>query len=344
MRTNTDAPLARGQYSHAQRRGSDHACRCAMNFPRAKEFSRLLRNLRAERDSAVLYDTLAELEPDPRQRSVYHHLASAERQHAAFWEARLAGAGQAIPHFRPSLRTALLALLARHLGIGFIVPSVITREMKDRDDYTRQDDARAAGLAQEEHAHAAALRPKSDGALGNTLRAAVLGANDGLTSNFCLLMGVAGGGGSARTLLLTGIAGLVAGAGSMALGEWLSVTNAREFALSQVDRDMGMQAPDASHPSVALAGNAASVAGWSFLLFALGALLPLLPVGLLPTSLRVPGSIALSVAALFALGLATSLFNARSPLFSGLRQVAIGAAAAAVTYVVGRLFGFLMGG
>ena len=62
------------------------------------------------------------------------------------------------------------------------------------------------------------------------MRAAVLGANDGLVSNFCLIMGVAGAGTPNKIILLIGLAGLIAGACSMAVGEWLSVTNAREFA------------------------------------------------------------------------------------------------------------------
>jgi vacuolar iron transporter family protein len=316
----------------------------AMNRLSDSELSRLLRNLRAEHDSAALYEALAVLERDPLQRRVYHGLACGERRHAAFWEARLAEAGQPVPHFRRSARTRLLSFLARYLGIGFIVPSVIAREMKDRDKYAGQDDARTAGLAREEHGHAALLRVRADGALGNNLRAAVLGANDGLTSNFCLMMGVAGGGASASTLLLAGVAGLIGGACSMALGEWLSVTNARELALSQVERDMDSLKPDPSHPSVLSAGNASSVAATSFLLFALGALVPLLPVGLLAGTLRIEGSIAASIAGLFILGVATSLFNARSPLFSGFRQVVIGTTAGAITYLGGRALGLLMGG
>jgi VIT1/CCC1 family predicted Fe2+/Mn2+ transporter len=69
------------------------------------------------------------------------------------------------------------------------------------------------------------------------LRAAVLGPSDGLVSNLCLVMGVAGAGKTPLSLLLTGVAGLIAGAGSMALGEWLSVTNAREFARSQTAQE-----------------------------------------------------------------------------------------------------------
>ncbi|HEY1873242.1 MAG TPA: VIT1/CCC1 family protein [Steroidobacteraceae bacterium] len=308
-----------------------------------EEPARLLRNWRDELDSAALYTAFAQLERDPHQRNVYEELASAEWRHASFWRGRLREAGAAIPEFRPALRTRILIQLARRLGIGFIVPSVIAREMKDRDAYADQDDARAAGLVRDEHSHAAALRRGSDGGLGNNLRAAVLGANDGLASNFCLMMGVAGGGASATTILLTGIAGLVSGSCSMALGEWLSVTNARELALSQADRMPGAAATDDVHPAVASAGDAASAALVSLLLFACGALVPLLPFVVLPVALRVDGSIVLSLAALFVLGVATSLFNARSALFSGLRQVAIGSAAAAVTHLVGHLFGALTG-
>jgi VIT1/CCC1 family predicted Fe2+/Mn2+ transporter len=308
-----------------------------------EEPARLLRNWRDELDSAALYAALAQLERDPQQRSVYQELASAELRHAAFWLQRLSEAGAVIPPFRPALRTRILIQLARRFGIGFVVPSVIAREMRDRDAYADQDDARAAGLVQDEHGHAAALRRDSDGGLGNNLRAAVLGANDGLASNFCLMMGVAGGGGSTTTILLTGIAGLVSGSCSMALGEWLSVTNARELASSQADRMLGAATADTVHPAVASAGDAASAALFSLLLFAGGALVPLLPFYVLPAALRIDGSIALSLAALFALGVATSLFNARSALFSGLRQVAIGSAAALVTHLVGHLFSALAG-
>lgn len=308
------------------------------------ELARLVRNWRAERDSSALYGALAQLERDPQLRSVYLELSGAERRHADFWEERLRVSGRPIPGFCPSARIRILILLARHLGIGFIVPSVIAREMKERDDYVGQADALSAGLVSEEHGHAAALRGRDQAALGNNLRAAVLGANDGLASNFCLMMGVAGAQLSASIVLLTGIAGLLSGACSMALGEWLSVTNARELALSQLDRDIGTLEPDPAHISVASAGDAASAAGVSFLLFGLGALVPLLPFCVLPAGLRIAGSITLSAAALFAVGLATSLFNGRSAWYSGLRQTAFGAAAALITWLAGRAFSALSGG
>ncbi len=170
----------------------------------------------------------------------------------------------------------------------------------------------------------------------------MLGANDGLASNFCLMMGVAGAGASTTTILLTGIAGLVSGSCSMALGEWLSVTNARELSVSQTDRAMGAT-PAETDPASSSPQDAANAALFSALLFACGALVPVLPFAVLPLPVRIRGTIALSVLALFLLGIATSLFNARSPWFSGIRQVTIGAAAAAVTYVIGWAFGALSG-
>src|SRR2546429_6219262 len=81
---------------------------------------------------------------------------------------------------------------------------------------------------------------------GNTLRASVLGANDGLCSNLSLVMGVAGASVNERTVLLAGIAGLLAGACSMALGEWVSVTSSRELSEREmkIERDELEANPD----------------------------------------------------------------------------------------------------
>lgn len=225
--------------------------------------------------------------------------------------------------------------------------------------------------------------PKRLRASGNELRAAVLGANDGLVSNFCLLMGVAGGGVQGRAILLTGVAGLMAGACSMALGEWLSVTNAREMShalmaqeaeelrlnpegeraeLVQIYLDRGFGQEDAerladtvmTNPPLVLAvmareelkidpsemGGDPWRAAWiSFLLFGAGALVPLAPFVLSTMGPAVGWSIGLSLLGLLGLGLVTARFNGRSAIYSGLRQVMIGAGAAALTFGVGRLFG-----
>jgi vacuolar iron transporter family protein len=307
----------------------------------AADSARLLRNWRAEKNSETLYRALARLARSPADVDMYSGLADAEGRHAHFWERRLLAARHAVPPFRPSFRTTFSIRLARHLGLGIVVPSLVVTEMKDRDAYADQDDAQAAGLAHDENEHASALRVGAvHHSLSNRLRAAVLGANDGLASNLCLMAGVAGGGASPRTLLLTGISGLLGGALSMALGEWLSVTNARELASSQLDRPAGIGTCErigAAQP----ASEAVSAAAYSFVFFALGATVPLLPFSLLSGWPGLAASLLLSLAALFGLGVATSVFNARLPLFSGLRQTCIGAAAAAATYGAGIAFALL---
>lgn len=361
-----------------------------------REQQRLLRNWKAERDSAALYEALSTTEPNPRLSGIFRKLAASELKHSLFWGDRLRAEGQAIPPFHASLHTRILAGLARRWGVAFVVPHLAARELADRDRYSNQEDARAAGLTSEERGHAAIMRriglydhvPGEGGAaLGNNLRAAILGATDGVSSNFCLLMGVAGGGVRASTILLTGVAGLVAGACSMALGEWLSVTNAREMTRSQIDRDIeevhaqsawqrkelallheasGMSEEDASRAADKVlaqdpsameslrrdeltfdathAGiNPSSAAAFSFFLFAMGAIVPLLPFCFVSAPAGIIASAALSVTALFSLGLLTSFFNARSPMFSGFRQAGIGAAAAVVTFLVGRILGTIIG-
>ncbi len=366
----------------------------------SNELKRLLRNWKAERDSAALYQALAVIERNGSLSSVFNKLAASEREHSTFWEERLRLAGHPIPQFRPSLRTRMLTQLARQFGVAFVVPSNTSRELSDRDQYSEQDDARAAGLAKEERGHAAVMRtigsyapPAGEATaedtgwggsnLANNLRAAVLGANDGLVSNFCLLMGVAGGGGQRSAILLTGVAGLFAGACAMALGEWLSVTNTREMAARQIDRQIenvhataalegkelaliyqakGMTEDDArravdkilaEEPAAAdmlvhealriepahLGANPVSAASVSFVLFALGATMPLLPFFVLASRSGMIGSITASLVGLFTLGVITSFFNGRSTAFSGVRQVVIGAAAALITFCIGRIFG-----
>lgn len=362
-----------------------------------RELARILRNWRDERDSAALYAALASIETNPQLRRVFRRLAESEREHSAYWEERLRAQGQTVPKFRPSLRTRLTTQLARQFGVAFVVPSITTRELADHARYSTQEDASAAGLPKAERGHAAVMRriatyaggadalavaeAHGAGSLGNNLRAAVLGANDGLTSNWCLMMGVAGGGMPTSAIILTGIAGLFAGACSMALGEWLSVTNAQEMARSQMDTDVkelhatanwkreqlaliyeakGMTEEEAQRAAdrvvaqnpeaietligeermIAVAGfgnNPTSAAAYSFSLFALGAAVPLLPFFFATSWHAIAAASILSLLALVAIGLLTSFFNGRTPLFSALRQVGIGAAAAALTYGVGRL-------
>jgi VIT1/CCC1 family predicted Fe2+/Mn2+ transporter len=228
-------------------------------------------NLRDELNGSALYAALADAESDPVRKDLFLQLAQAEATHAQFWRDKLSAAGLRDGAFVPDFRTRLLARLARRFGPRFVLPTIAAAEFADRNKYSNQRDAHA--LSADERGHAAVVQavagasgrgvtgadiagaePWHRRASGNNLRAAVLGANDGLVSNFCLIMGVAGAGTSGKTILLTGLAGLIAGACSMALGEWLSVTNARELAQSQIGKEAEEleQTPQAEQHELAL--------------------------------------------------------------------------------------------
>jgi vacuolar iron transporter family protein len=236
------------------------------------DIERYRANLRDELDGAALYTQIASAEPDPIRKDLFLQLAQAEATHAELWRKKLAAAGLREQPYLPSFRTRLLGRLARRFGPAFVMPTIAAAEFADRDKYANQADAHS--ISAEERGHAAVVQeiaraaaphtvtgadiahaePWHRGASGNNLRAAVLGANDGLVSNFCLIMGVAGAGTGNRTILLTGLAGLIAGACSMALGEWLSVTNARELARTQMSKEAEEieQTPEAEQHELAL--------------------------------------------------------------------------------------------
>jgi VIT1/CCC1 family predicted Fe2+/Mn2+ transporter len=216
--------------------------------------SRYRANLQGEIDSAALYRTLAEAEKDPGIQKVYERLAAVEESHAEFWRKRIRAGGQVVPKLTPDWRSRILGFLARRFGPAFVLPTINTLEHLDSGQYDKQPDAVAGGLPKDERSHAriiGALSTSAPGALsgatlaqlegrhrgmsGNALRAAVLGANDGLVSNLSLVMGVAGAALNAHLILITGLAGLLAGACSMAMGEWLSVNTARESNQRQID-------------------------------------------------------------------------------------------------------------
>lgn len=105
---------------------------------------------------------------------------------------------------------------------------------------------------------------------GNALRAGVLGANDGLVSNLSLVMGMIGASASPHTVLIAGTAGLIAGASSMALGEWLSVKNAREHYEYQVAKDNSKQEgnPESERAELASAYQARGLSESDAMVFA----------------------------------------------------------------------------
>jgi VIT1/CCC1 family predicted Fe2+/Mn2+ transporter len=288
-----------------------------------------------------------------------------------------------------------------------VLPTIAGREEADRDKYLSQPDARGAGLSAEEQSHARlfrAIAPEGDRGVsgsviaqfegrhrasgGNALRAAVLGANDGLVSNASLVMGVAGADLAGRNILITGLAGLLAGSLSMALGEWLSVQSARELYSHQIaiERAELEAAPAEEAEELALiyqskglpadrarelanrlvedetaaldtlareelgvdpeelGGSAWVAAVTSFLLFSVGAIVPVIPYFFGEGTWAVLVSVALSVIALFAIGAGITIITGRSALVSGARQVVFGLAAAAITFGLGTIIGAGLGG
>ncbi len=371
-----------------------------------RNIERYRSNLQGEVDSAALYRAMAEAETSPQLKEVYSRLAAVEEAHAEFWRVRLARLGAAGGKGRAGLRTRALIWLARRFGPAMLLPVINNFERMGSQEYDNQPEAISAGMPQTERSHAriieAAAQPLRGGIAGgtlarlegrhrtggNALRAAVLGANDGLVSNLSLVMGVAGAEFSERTVLVTGLAGLLAGACSMAMGEWLSVTSARELYETQIATEASelRESPEEekeeliliyeakglpqaqaralaeriiADPSTALdtlareelgidpkelGGSAWIAGGTSFLLFALGAIFPVLPFFFLQGSAAVETSLGQSAVVMFLIGAGTTLFTGRGMVFSGLRQVGIGIAAAAITYGLGRLIGVSLSG
>jgi VIT1/CCC1 family predicted Fe2+/Mn2+ transporter len=221
---------------------------------------------------------------------------------------------------------------------------------------------------------------------GGWLRPAVFGAMDGLVTNVSLIAGVGGSGQGRHVVLITGIAGLVAGAFSMATGEYVSVVSQNELVHAEVANEarelhrrprgeqreltavflkQGMEPDTARAAAEQVHRNADTAlrlhvreelgvdhedlpspylaAGASFLCFAIGALLPLLPYILGIGRSALPSALVVGAVTAFAGGAVVSRVTSRGPLWSGLRQLLLGALAAAVTFGVGHLLGAAVG-
>lgn len=373
----------------------------------AQDFARYRANRQDEIDSAALYGTLADSEKQPALATVYRKLSETETEHAHFWEARLREAGQPVPTSGLSWRARTLIFLAKRFGAQFILPTITGLEQKDDKSYRAQPEAGTAAMASQEQSHAlilseltnnnrggmagsalASLEGRHRSAGGNALRAAVLGANDGLLSNLSLIMGVAGAESSGQAIIVAGFAGLLAGASSMALGEWLSVQSSRELYERQIKiesdelnavpaeeeeelaliyqakgltpeqakefagrliSDKGAALDTLSREELGidpqeLGGSAYEAAATSFVLFSLGAIVPLFPFFILTGTTAVVTSVVLSALALFGIGAAITLLTGQSVWFSGLRMVLFGLAAAAITFAVGKIIGVRLAG
>ena len=234
-------------------------------MPPRTDVARFRTNRQEEIDSAAIYAAIAKMEANEKLAEVYRRLAASEEVHVGFWEGKLRAAGARVPPRRPSLRSRVIVWLSRRFGSQSVIPMLAMKEQAGRHDYDDQPDALAENLPAVESSHARLLSTIShargsgmEGGLlarlegrhravgGNALRAAVLGANDGLVSVLSLVMGVAGAHSSNHAILVAGLAGTLAGACAMAMGEWLSVQSARELAMRQIaiERDELLEAPE----------------------------------------------------------------------------------------------------
>jgi VIT1/CCC1 family predicted Fe2+/Mn2+ transporter len=380
------------------------------------DVQRSLDNLKLERDAIQLYDALAAVEKDERRANAFRTIAGNERRHADIWATKLREQGAAVPDpTGPRPRVRFIMLLARLFGTKAVSDLVQALEGDEEDAYTAQASPEIESIAADEREHAeiwkrldaegtaspgtgssrasastarinaseiAARERWHRAGQSGTLRAVIFGVSDGLVSNLSLVMGVAGATAESRVILLTGIAGLLAGAFSMAAGEYISMKSQRELyerqialeraeleampeeeqaELAAVYRSKGFTDEEANRIAVRIFGDKQTAldtlvreelgldpdelgspygaAGGSFVAFAVGAVIPVLPYLLVAGDSAFAISLGLSLVALFVVGAGVSLLTGRSMLFSGIRQVAIGAAAATVTYLVGRAIG-----
>lgn len=340
------------------------------------------RRLADEREEAKVYRHLA-ARRSGEEREILLGLAQAEERHAAHWTRLL---GDDVGRARSGqLRMRLLALFARRFGSVFAL--ALAQRAETRSLYRSDADATAA-MAADERVHEEVVRglaARGRSRVSGTFRAAVFGVNDGLVSNLSLVLGVTGGGASSHTVLLTGVAGLLAGALSMGAGEYVSVRSQRELlaasapdtrdaqvVLRQLDldanelalvfrargipvdearrqADAALRSDDPAH-SVArgaggderheVVGTGTGAALSSFLFFAVGASVPVLPfvLGLAGEAALVTAAVLVAFA-LMLTGAAVGVLSGGPPLRRGLRQLVIGAGAAGITYGVGLLFG-----
>ena len=361
--------------------------------PSKAQIRRWRRHLAEERMEARTYRSLAERRTG-WERDVLLQLAEAERRHEEYWLSLLGD--RALPAPKPRLRVRVSAWLAQMFGTIFIL--AMAQRAEQRTTYDADEDA-PAQMAADEHIHGEVIRgltARSREALAGTFRAAVFGANDGLVSNLALVLGVAATGMSPGLVLATGVSGLLAGALSMAAGEWVSVrsqrelldasipdpdahqavpaldVNANELALVFRARGESPEEADAhaaavfsqiARPAVtesgviavraALEGGESASAGateqvgtpWraaasSFCFFAIGAFFPLIPYifGLSGAAAILVAAVIVGLA-LLGTGGVVGVLSGQAPAPRAFRQLLIGYGAAAVTFLLGLLFG-----
>jgi VIT1/CCC1 family predicted Fe2+/Mn2+ transporter len=338
-----------------------------------------------EQRSAFLYRACAEAEAGTVRADLFTRLAGEAEAQATIWRAQLTARGHPPPPpYAPDSRALLVARMVKLLGprrMKSILAAMKVRGMAIYGTSLGADSGHATPTA----GGNIEFRHRSLGGGGN-LRAAVFGVNDGLVSNASLILGVAGASTDTHLILVSGVAGLAAGAFAMASGEYVSVRSQRELFEYQIglERDELKQYPEAEAQELALIyaakglpqkeatklakqivadpehaldtlareelglnpselGSPFGAAASSFVAFAAGAALPLLPFLFATGSRALQFGVVVTGIALFAIGATLSLFTGRSAWYSGSRMLVLGALAGAVTFGIGRLFGVALG-
>ncbi len=369
------------------------------------DIERYRANYLAEQEGSELYQSLSKTERDPHLAELYRRMAETEQRHASVWADYLRKAGEPLPTFTPGWRMRMIIWVARRFGVNSALPMVSSMERSASHDYDQQPEARAAGMPKDERSHERLFRSveitgggiagpalarfegRHRGTGGNALRAAVLGASDGLITNLSLVMGVAGANLPGHTILFTGLAGMLAGALSMSIGEWLSVQSARELYTHQiaVERQELLEMPEEEREELALiyeakgidretanrmadriigqgeaaldtlvreelgidpeelGGSAWTASIMSFVLFAIGAVIPVIPFVFGSGIVAVLFSLLLGILGLFIVGVGITLTTGAPLLKSAGRQILLGLAAAAITFGLGSLVGGRLG-
>src|SRR5574343_313027 len=360
--------------------------------------------IQTEVDAYYLYQKLSENEADPIVASVFAQMSEIEKGHAVEFAKAL---NKNIDEFlQPSWRAKTLNRIGKIFGYDYVLGALMDTEKSLANNIVRQKAKSNAKISGNEDSHVKILRSILDNETrvsgtqmarfekrhrsvgGNAIRAAVLGGNDGLVSNFSLVMGIAGANANQEGVLLAGVAGLLAGALSMALGEWISVKSSQELYENQMQLEMEeleinpegekqelkliymakgipedqaaeiveelMKNKTLAHEVLVkeelginaeeLKGSAMEAALSSFFLFAIGAIIPVLPFIFTSGIKAIILSTIASAFGLFLIGAAITLFTGRNVWFSGFRQVFFGLAAAAVTFGIGRLIGVTIAG
>lgn len=358
--------------------------------------------IQTEIDASYMYKALADMQDDKQIKDFYEEMSAIEANHASSF---LADAMKEFPTFKApeaSRRANILVMLAKRFGQNILLSALMDTEKSMSFSAIQLKKKRGEQLAGNENRHVSILKSiqEMSGANlgkieshhrtvgGNALRAAVMGANDGLVSNMSLVMGVAGASSGGNEVVIAGTAGLLAGAISMALGEWISVKSSQELFERQIELerieieenpeeekrelillykakgleeeeakrivDEIWQNPEQAHKVLVkeelgfseeeMAASPWEAAIASFILFAIGAIIPLFPFFFSVGDKAILYSVGVSTIGLFGIGAAITLITGRVFWKSGLRQVLFGLAAGAITFGIGRLIGVNLAG